>query len=152
MIHNCNNFVFFLLAWDLSDPYLFVGEYLEMNCILDQETVEKGDNASKILFSYGNDIPVPEEEMVIVNSSTRGIRSLINSTFDRAYFCLLKANESETVVTASQTVATTMVETECKICKLYPFSSYLNLCYCHHFESVCCPSAIYILILSSATA
>ena len=61
-----------------------------MNCTLTDETVDHGDNSSKLYFTYGNDLPVPDNETFIISSTTMGMRSLITSVFDRPYYCNLK--------------------------------------------------------------
>ena len=100
---------------DQSDPYLFVDEYLNITCTLDSQTVENGDNASKLWFSYGNDIDVPDSETTILNSTSLRLSRLMTTTFDNPYFCNLRnPNFTEKVWDNVAIVGQTTVQTECK--------------------------------------
>lgn len=74
---------------DLSpiDPYIFVGETLNMTCRLKDSAVAQGDNSSKLYFTFGNDIPIPEEDTFIINRSSKGFTQTIETVFDRSYHC-----------------------------------------------------------------
>ncbi|XP_076097983.1 uncharacterized protein LOC143068096 isoform X1 [Mytilus galloprovincialis] len=98
---------------DQSDPYLFVGEYLNITCTLDSHTVENGDNSSKLWFSYGRDIDVPDTETTILNSTSLRLSRLMTTTFDSPYMCYLRnPNFTENVWDSVAIVDTTTVRTE----------------------------------------
>ncbi|CAC5372177.1 unnamed protein product [Mytilus coruscus] len=100
-------------ALDQSDPYLFVGEYLNITCTLSSQTVENGDNSSKLWFSYGSDIDVPDTETTILNSTSLKLSRLITTTFDSPYACNLRnPNFTENVWENVAIVGTTTVRTE----------------------------------------
>ncbi|CAC5372175.1 unnamed protein product [Mytilus coruscus] len=84
---------FFFLKYgelDQSDPYLFVGEYFNITCTLSSQSVENGDNSSKLFFSYGNDIEVQAAETTIINNASLKHSTLITTAFRRPYYCNLR--------------------------------------------------------------
>lgn len=106
---------YLIVEMDQSDPYLFVGEYLNITCTLDSHTVENGDNSSKLWFSYGRDIDVPDTETTILNSTSLRLSRLMTTTFDSPYMCYLRnPNFTENVWDSVAIVDTTTVRTECE--------------------------------------
>ncbi|XP_063434427.1 uncharacterized protein LOC134715849 [Mytilus trossulus] len=98
---------------DQSDPYLFVGEYLNITCTLYSKTVENGDNSSQLWFTYGNDIDVPESEITILNSTSIRMSRLMTTTYDTPYQCILRnPNFTENVWKNVAIVDATTVRTE----------------------------------------
>lgn len=76
---------------DKENLYLFVGEYLSLNCTLTQTTVENGDNSSKLFFSYGPNIEMSENETVIADEYTLRLNKLMSSLeYDSKYYCKLR--------------------------------------------------------------
>ena len=97
---------------DKSDPYIFIGEYLNMTCTLYQNTAEKGDNSSKLYFSHtinGIEIEVPENETFIINSTSLTMNKMMSSIlYDGPYYCNLR----NPVSTNNSYVGRTWIELE----------------------------------------
>ncbi|VDI52256.1 cytokine receptor domeless [Mytilus galloprovincialis] len=100
---------------DQSEPYLFVGEYLNVTCTLTSQTVENGDNSSKLFFSYGwTDIEVLETETTIITNASLKYSTLMTTVFMRKYSCNLRNPVSVDPFPGSNfaTVDTVYVDTE----------------------------------------
>ncbi|CAG2211952.1 unnamed protein product [Mytilus edulis] len=105
------------LELDQSEPYLFVGEYLNVTCTLTSQTVENGDNSSKLFFSYGwTDIEVLETETTIITNASLKYSTLMTTVFMRKYSCNLRNPVSVDPFPGSNfaTVDTVYVDTELK--------------------------------------
>lgn len=76
-----------------TDQFLLVGDYLNLTCVIKKnESIQQGDNSSKLYFEYGEKTVIPASETYILDDSSLRLHRLIKDgyNYNGTYTCFLK--------------------------------------------------------------